>query len=175
MCYALAKPKERLPKTLARGDGYLFISNRPSEGVRNEVSMVLGFPTAEGKEGSAVIGATNFALITKGDAAWVKNAAEDAAFVEAMRKGTSLTLKATSKKGNEFDRPLRAQRARAGVGPRQEGMPLSSGRRGVLPPLSSRPMDSARRIGAILRAHRLRARSMLSDRATTPGSGREFS
>lgn len=101
VCYALAKPKERLPKTLARGDGYLFISNRPAEGVRNEVSMVLGFPTADGQEGSATIGTANFALITKGEAAWVKNAAEDAAFVDALRKGTSLTLKAKSKKGNE--------------------------------------------------------------------------
>jgi hypothetical protein len=101
VCYALAKPKERLPKTLTRGDGYLFISNRPAEGVRNEVSMVLGFPTADGQEGSATIGTANFALITKGEAAWVKNAAEDAAFVDALRKGTSLTLKAKSKKGNE--------------------------------------------------------------------------
>jgi hypothetical protein len=101
VCYALARPKERLPKTLKRDDGYLFISNRPAEGVRNEVSVVLGFPAKDGSEGSAVIGATSFALVTKGDAAWVKNAAEDAAFVETLRKGQSLTVKAMSKKGNE--------------------------------------------------------------------------
>jgi hypothetical protein len=101
VCYALARPKERLPKSLKRDDAYLFISNRPAEGVRNEVSVVLGFPAKDGSEGSAVIGATSFALVTKGDAAWVKNAAEDAAFVETLRKGQSLTVKATSKKGNE--------------------------------------------------------------------------
>jgi hypothetical protein len=101
VCYALARPKERLPKTLKRDDGYLFISNRPAEGVRNEVSVVLGFQAKDGSEGSAAIGATSFALVTKGDAAWVKNAAEDAAFVETLRKGQSLVVKATSKKGNE--------------------------------------------------------------------------
>lgn len=101
VCYALAQPKERLPKTLKRDPGYVFISNRPSEGVRNEVSFQLGFPTKDGGEGSATIGATSFALVTKGDAAWVKNAAEDAAFVEALRKGQSLVIKAQSKKGNE--------------------------------------------------------------------------
>jgi hypothetical protein len=101
VCYALARPKESLPKTLKRDDGYLFISHRPAEGVRNEVSVVLGFAAKDGSEGSAVIGATSFALVTKGDAAWVKNAAEDAAFVETLRKGQSLTVKATSKKGNE--------------------------------------------------------------------------
>jgi hypothetical protein len=101
VCYALARPKERLPKSLKRDDGYLFISNRPAEGVRNEVSVVLGFQAKDGSEGSAVIGSTSFALVTKGDAAWVKNAAEDAAFVDTLRKGQSLVLKATSKKGNE--------------------------------------------------------------------------
>ena len=101
VCYALAQPKERLPKTLKRDPGYVFISNRPTEGVRNEVSFQLGFPTKDGGEGSATIGATSFALVTKGDAAWVKNAAEDAAFVEALRKGQSLVIQAQSKKGNE--------------------------------------------------------------------------
>lgn len=101
VCYALAQPTERLPKTLKRDAGYLFISSRPAEGVRNEVSVVLGFPAKDGTDGSAVIGATTFALVTKGAAAWVKNAAEDAAFVDALRKGQTLVVKAVSKKGNE--------------------------------------------------------------------------
>jgi len=101
VCYALLQPAERLPKTLKRDPGYLFISSRPAEGVRNEVSVVLGFPAKDGSEGSATIGTTTFALVTKGTAAWVKNAAEDAAFVEALRRGQGLVVKAQSKKGNE--------------------------------------------------------------------------
>ncbi|WP_460450585.1 invasion associated locus B family protein [Alsobacter sp. SYSU BS001988] len=100
VCYALAQPKERLPKSLTRDPGYLFIANRPAEGVRNEVSMVLGFATQDGGDGKAVIGANSFALVTKGNAAWVKNAAEDSAFVEAMRRGQTLTIEAKSKRGN---------------------------------------------------------------------------
>lgn len=101
VCYALAQPKERLPKTLKRDPAYVFISTRPQEGVRNEVSVVLGFAARDGSEGSATIGGSGFALVTKGNAAWVKNAAEDASFVEALKKGQSLTVKATSKRGNE--------------------------------------------------------------------------
>jgi hypothetical protein len=101
VCYAASKPKERAPKTLKRGDGYVFISNRPAEGVHNEVSISLGFPTKDGGDGSATIGSTSFALITKGEAAWVRNAAEDASFVESLRKGQSLVLKASSQRGNE--------------------------------------------------------------------------
>ncbi|WP_245421935.1 hypothetical protein [Alsobacter soli] len=100
VCYALAQPKDRLPKGLTRDPGYLFIATRPAEGVRNEVSMVLGYATQDGGEGKATIGRSSFALVTKGNAAWVKNAAEDGAFVEAMRKGQSLTIEAKSKRGN---------------------------------------------------------------------------
>ena len=100
VCYALATPKERLPKSLKRDPGYLFIASRPGEGVRNEVSVVLGFPAKDGGDGKATVGTTSFALVTKGTAAWVKNAAEDAAFVEAIRRGQQLTVEATSRKGN---------------------------------------------------------------------------
>lgn len=101
VCYALAQPQERLPKTLTRDPGYLFISSRPSEGVRNEVSIMLGFPAKDGGEGTASFGAASFAIVTKGTSAWVKNAAEDAAFVEAMRRSQTLTVKVSSVRGNE--------------------------------------------------------------------------
>jgi hypothetical protein len=101
VCYVLAQPRERLPRTLTRDPGYLFVSTRPAEGVRNEVSVVLGFAAKEDSEGVATIGTATFALVAKGSAAWLKNAAEDAAFVEALRRGQSLTVKATSRRGNE--------------------------------------------------------------------------
>lgn len=100
-CYALAQPKERLPKGLNRDPAYVFISTRPSEGVRGEISVIMGFPLKEGaSEASADVGAAKFELIAKGENAWVKNAAEEAQLIEAMRKGSRLTVKAPSKKGN---------------------------------------------------------------------------
>ena len=114
-----------MPKTLSRDPGYLFISSRPAEGVRNEVSFVLGFPSKDGGEGQASFGNANFALVTKGPAAWVKNAAEDAAFVEAMRRAQTLNVKVRSKKGNELDRPLHARRRRPGARPGAQGVSLT--------------------------------------------------
>ena len=43
VCYALAQPKTRDPDDLKRDPGYAFISERPGEGVRNEVSLIMGF------------------------------------------------------------------------------------------------------------------------------------
>ena len=99
-CYALAEPKDRLPKTLKRDPGYVFISSRPGEGVRNEVSIVMGFDVKADSTPMAEIGAAKFEMIAKGANLWVKNAAQETQFVDALRKGSRLVVKAESKKGN---------------------------------------------------------------------------
>jgi invasion protein IalB len=119
VCYTLAQPKQRDPEDLKRDPGYAFISERPGEGVRNEVSLIMGFDVgAPGAEDSAdskdkkkdkkheliaptaVIGDSSFDLLPKGANLWVKNAAQESALVAEMRKGKSLVVKASSKKGN---------------------------------------------------------------------------
>jgi len=100
-CYALAKPTDRQPASLKRDPGYVFISNRPAESVTNEVAFVAGFDVKPGSTPTAEIGAANFDLIAQGGNLWVKNAAEEGKFVEALRKGQRLVVKASSKKGNQ--------------------------------------------------------------------------
>jgi invasion protein IalB len=50
ICYVLAQPKTREPDGLKRDPGYAFISDRPAEGVRNEVSFIMGFDVAGGTD-----------------------------------------------------------------------------------------------------------------------------
>ncbi len=99
-CYALGKPRERLPSSLARDPGYVFISNRPGEGVKNEVSIVMGFEVKPESAPKAEIGAASFEMVAKGANLWLKNAAQEGQFVEALKKGQKLVVKAMSKKGN---------------------------------------------------------------------------
>jgi hypothetical protein len=99
-CYALAKPKERAPASLKRDDAYVFISNRPGENVRNEISIIMGFSMKDGAEPKADIGGVAFELVAKGGNAWVKNPAEEGRFIDAMKKGAKLVVRATSIKGN---------------------------------------------------------------------------
>jgi invasion protein IalB len=114
ICYALAQPKDRDPDDLKRDPGYAFISERPSEGVRNEVSFIMGFdvgaPSADSDDSkdkkkkliapTAEIADTTFDLLPKGANLWVKNAAQESDLIAQMRKGGKLIIKATSKKGN---------------------------------------------------------------------------
>lgn len=99
-CYTLARPKERAPASLKRDDAYVFISNRPAENVQNEVSVIMGFAMKDGSEPSADIGGAAFQFVAKGSNAWLKNPAEEGKFVEAMKKGSKLVVKASSSKGN---------------------------------------------------------------------------
>ncbi len=98
-CYALAQPKTREPAALKRNPAYIFISTRPAENVKSEISFIMGFPMKDGAEASAEIGSSSFSLIAKGSNAWVKNPAEEERLIEAMKRHAKLTVKATSSKG----------------------------------------------------------------------------
>ncbi len=101
-CYALAQPKDRLPKELKRDPAYLFISSRPSEKVRNEVSIIMGFDvkSTEKTPAEAAVGADKFALASQGSHLWVRDTAKTGAIVDSLRKGGKLTVKAPSLRGN---------------------------------------------------------------------------
>ncbi|WP_051335842.1 invasion associated locus B family protein [Methylocapsa acidiphila] len=99
-CYALASPKERTPKSLKRDDAYVFISNGPGADVRGEVSIIMGFAVKEDGDARAEVGGSSVELVAKGNSAWVKNLAKQAQFVEALKGGSKLVVKAPSAKGN---------------------------------------------------------------------------
>jgi hypothetical protein len=102
ICYALSQPKERLPKELKRDPAYIFVSIRPSENVRNEVAILLGFPTKDGSEAKATVGQTSFDFLTKEQNAWIKNPAQEEQVIQTLSRGGNLVLRTTSRRGNEL-------------------------------------------------------------------------
>lgn len=100
VCFALSQPKERLPANLNRDPGYIFISTRPADNVRQEFSVLVGFPMKEDADPSLQIGNDNFALYARQTGAWIRNVAEEARLIDTMRKGRDLTMKSTSARGN---------------------------------------------------------------------------
>jgi hypothetical protein len=101
ICFAIAKPSssETNPPDRPRNPSYMFISSRPADKVSNEVSIIIGYPFKPNSEATVDIGSTSFALYTQQDGAWIKNAAEEAHMVEAMRAGQSAVVKGASAKG----------------------------------------------------------------------------
>lgn len=103
ICFALAKPASSTsaPAGRNRDPSYAFVSTRPAEKVRNEVSVIVGYPQKPGHDATATIGSNNYSMYTQNDGAWVKNAAEEALMVETMRKGADLVVKSESARGTK--------------------------------------------------------------------------
>jgi hypothetical protein len=103
VCFSIAKPKtaQTNPAGRKRDPAFVFISSRPAENVRNEVSVIIGYPFKDKTDATAEIGADKFAMYTLNDGAWIKNVAEEARMVDAMRKGSDLTVKGVSGHGTE--------------------------------------------------------------------------
>ena len=101
ICFALAKPSksETSPPNRPRDAPYLFISTRPAEKVKDEVSIIIGYGFKPNSDATLELGGANYAMYTQNDGAWIKNAAEEAKLVDAMRKGSDVTLKGTSARG----------------------------------------------------------------------------
>ena len=103
VCFALGKPKSSHtnPAGRKRDPAYIFISTRPAENVKNEVSVIIGYPFKNNSDASAEVGPTKFAMYTQNDGAWIKNVADETRMIDAMRKGSDLTVKGTSGRGTQ--------------------------------------------------------------------------
>ncbi|MEA2991833.1 MAG: hypothetical protein QOD40_753 [Alphaproteobacteria bacterium] len=103
ICFALGKPgnSQTTPANRPRDPATLFISSRPAEKVKDEVSIIIGYSFKPNSEATMDIGPATFPMYTQNDGAWIKNAGDEAKMVEAMRKGSDVVIKGTSAKGTQ--------------------------------------------------------------------------
>jgi hypothetical protein len=98
VCFALSKPisSKTEPAGRKREPAYIFVTTRPAENVKNELSVIVGYQFKSTSDATAELGTVKFELYTKSGGAWIKKAADEARMIDAMRKGTDLTIKGTS-------------------------------------------------------------------------------
>jgi hypothetical protein len=103
VCFALAKPanSHTAPPNRPRDPTYMFVSSRPAEKVKDEVSVIFGYGLKPNADATIEISGANYLMYTQADGAWIKNAAEETRLVDAMRKGQDLTVKGMSAKGTQ--------------------------------------------------------------------------
>ena len=99
VCYAATQPTETAPQGVNRDPVFMFITNRPKEGVKHEVSVITGYPYKEGSKTTVKIGDATFSMYTKDQGAWVDNAAEESRFIAAMKGGSDMVITGTSRRG----------------------------------------------------------------------------
>jgi invasion protein IalB len=108
-CYIVSPPtssaarRNGQPVEVNRGDIRLFVTFRPGESVRNEVSFTGGYPFQAGTPVRLQVGSDTFNLNPgAGDAsgwAWPASADEDERIVAALRRGSTATVTGVSSRG----------------------------------------------------------------------------
>jgi hypothetical protein len=101
VCFALAKPETSTtnPPNRPRDPTYVFVSTRPAEKVRDEISVIIGYGFKPNSDATLTIGGTSYEMATRNDSAWLKNAADESKLVDQMRRGSDMAVKGTSGRG----------------------------------------------------------------------------
>ena len=99
VCFALSKPTEVTPSPDEFTEAWLYLTNRPSESVRNELNVVAGFIFAADTPATATISGQTFELFTDKDAAWLLDPNQNDNLAGALRAGSSVVIEGTSDKG----------------------------------------------------------------------------
>ncbi len=106
-CWGVSKPKETVntrdgkPVQAQRSEILLFVTFRPGNGTKGEVSFTGGYPFAPGSTVNVNIDGSTFELFTEGEWAWPASTTDDAGILAAMKKGTSAVLTARSARGTQ--------------------------------------------------------------------------
>jgi len=101
VCNMFSKPTESEGDYSQRGDVYVFVTNRPGEGIKDEFSIQIGYNFKTEVPAYAVIGSRQFELFTQGDFAWLHKDKDQAALIRAMRGGSEIVIEGVSSRGTK--------------------------------------------------------------------------
>ena len=100
ICFAQSSPKKRAPAAVKREKSKLFVTFRPSENIRDEVSITSGH-IYKTSTVTAKSGKNNFAFFSQKSFAWLLDNREEKQFIKTMKRATDFIVKARTDKGAE--------------------------------------------------------------------------
>ena len=101
VCFAQSTPLIRSPKNLKRDPSRLFVTFRPSEKIKNEVSVTNGYEFKIKSPVTAKSGKKKFDLFSKGRFAWVAEDKDESKLISAMKKASRLMIIGNTNKGEQ--------------------------------------------------------------------------
>jgi hypothetical protein len=99
VCFAATAPTDMQPKAAKRTPVIFYVTTWQKDGVRNEVSVKLGYTMKANSDATVTIGGQNFALVADDDKAFAKDQADERKLLAAMTSGGPMIVKGTSAKG----------------------------------------------------------------------------
>ena len=101
ICFAQSIPVVRAPKKLKREPSRLFVSFRPAENIKNEVSVTNGYEFKIKAPVTAKSGKKNYDLFSKGKFAWVVDDQDEKKLIVTMKKASRLMIIGNTQKGDQ--------------------------------------------------------------------------
>ena len=101
VCFAQSIPVVRAPKKLKREPSRLFVSFRPAENIKNEISVTNGYEFKIKAPVTAKSGKKNYDLFSKGKFAWVVDNDDEKKLIVTMKKASRLMIIGNSDKGEQ--------------------------------------------------------------------------
>ncbi|MBK5933920.1 invasion associated locus B family protein [Rhodovulum imhoffii] len=104
-CWGVSAPKKTVNSRngkvveVRRGDILLFVSYRPGQSVKGEISFTGGYPFASGSTVKMQIGDKSYDFFTEGEWAWPASEADQAAIMTAMKGGAEAVATGVSSRG----------------------------------------------------------------------------
>jgi hypothetical protein len=97
VCYAAGSPLMRRPEGAVRGRAYIFVTTRPEDRVRDEISVMFGFEVT--RRSNLELGGETFALSGDEQGAWIADLAEETRLVATMRRQSRMRVSSLSELG----------------------------------------------------------------------------
>ena len=101
VCFAQSIPILRAPKKYERNPSRLFISFRPTEDIKDEVSATSGYNFQKEKIVIAKSGKKTFDFFVQENFAWILNTEEEQKFIKAMKKASRVMIIGRTDKGKQ--------------------------------------------------------------------------
>jgi len=100
-CFAQSIPIVRAPKKLKRDPSRLFVSFRPVENIKNEISVTSGYEFKLKTPVTAKSGKKSYDLFSKDRFAWVVDIEDEAKLIKTMKKASRLMVIGNTSKGDQ--------------------------------------------------------------------------
>ena len=100
ICFAQTIPTKRAPGAIQRDGSRLFVTFRPSENIRDEVSITSGHDYKSSTV-TASSGKKRYSFFSQKNFAWLLDDQEEKNFIKLMKRATNLIVKARTTKGAE--------------------------------------------------------------------------
>ena len=100
ICFDKTTPTKRAPSSIQRGESKLFVTFRPSENIKDEVSITSGHDYKTSTV-TAASGKKRYSFFSQKNFAWLLDDQEEKTFIKLMKRATNLIIKARTTKGAE--------------------------------------------------------------------------